>query len=329
MKLSICIPTYNRAAYLVEALSSIVGQVTNEIAHQIEICISDNASTDDTLAVVTSWQERSPVRVVYQRNLTNEGADRNYLKVVSLASGEYCWLFGSDDVLQTGSLALMLGAIQSNKDIYLVDRVECDLEMRPQRVAHWLGGTLPRSLYHLSNSTELITYLSNAQSLGALFSYLSAIVFKRARWNHYPVDPRFIGTAYSHVYVLLSFIADGCDLVYVRKPLVLCRGQNDSFATDGPIRRYMLDIEGYTLLANHFFAKESSIRHAFLNVLKKERPPLATLVFIRLRTDNVTWRKFSHSFNAAEYGAAKILLVGIAKWSLLALKRLKTHFVAL
>lgn len=327
MKLSICIPTYNRAVYLNEALSSIFEQVSgSEFASQLEICISDNASTDGTPEMVKSWQERNVIRVVYQRNLTNEGADRNYLKVVSLASGEYCWLFGSDDLFRGGSLVLMLEAIQSNKDIYLVDRVECDLEMRPQRTVHWLDESEPGSLYRLSNSTELITYLNHAQSLGALFSYLSAIVFKRARWNDYPVDSRFIGTAYSHVYALLSFIDDGCDLVYLKEPLVLCRGQNDSFAVDGTIRRYMLDIDGYALLANHFFAHKPSIKHAFLNVLKKERPPLATLVFVRLRTDNATWHKLSSSFKAAEYGATRIWLVSIAKWPLLAVKKLKGYF---
>ena len=51
MKLSICIPTYNRAHYLVNCLNSIViAKLYSNLKFQV--CISDNGSTDNTEQVV-------------------------------------------------------------------------------------------------------------------------------------------------------------------------------------------------------------------------------------------------------------------------------------
>jgi len=49
--LSICISTHNRAAFIGETLSSILCQVTTDC----EIVVSDNASIDNTEAVVSQY----------------------------------------------------------------------------------------------------------------------------------------------------------------------------------------------------------------------------------------------------------------------------------
>ena len=50
MKLSICIPTYNRAKYLPTALDSILEQITE----RVEIAICDNGSIDATPEIVAA-----------------------------------------------------------------------------------------------------------------------------------------------------------------------------------------------------------------------------------------------------------------------------------
>ena len=83
---SICIPTYNRAAFLQETLDSIVAQWDDDL----EITVADNASEDDTERLVESYRQRYG-SVRYFRWGANQGADRNYLKSVELAAGRYCW----------------------------------------------------------------------------------------------------------------------------------------------------------------------------------------------------------------------------------------------
>ena len=55
MKLSICIPTYNRCAHLANCLNSIILN-TNYNKNDIQICVSDNCSADETEAVVRQSQ---------------------------------------------------------------------------------------------------------------------------------------------------------------------------------------------------------------------------------------------------------------------------------
>lgn len=51
IKLSICIGTFNRSAFIGATLESIVSQATSEC----EIVVSDNASNDDTWKVVSEY----------------------------------------------------------------------------------------------------------------------------------------------------------------------------------------------------------------------------------------------------------------------------------
>ena len=326
IKLSICIPTYNRAEYLKETLRSIVDQIEPEFSQTVEVCISDNASTDNTESVIALMQKVSPIPIVYIRNEKNEGADRNYMKVVSLAQGEYCWFMGSDDMLAPGALKTILGRLHSRQSIYLCNRVECDLNMVPQAKRWWLKKSSNSQVFCLNDRNDLLRYLDSALSIGALFSYLSSIVFVRSEWNTWPLSEKYIGTAYSHVYCLLSFVKKPNTLEYIDDALVLCRGQNDSFASDGMVKRIMLDIEGYTLLSSDFFSDDLQLRRKFLSVLHKERNALQTLIFLRVRSDDHHWSLLKKSLLDANYSALMLNVIGQSKSLLIFVKKALSLF---
>ena len=84
--LSICIPTFNRAEYLNTALLSIVEQPW--FSERCEIIISDNHSTDNTQNIVEVFLEKYK-NIRYYRNETSIGADRNFLRLLSLGQGKY------------------------------------------------------------------------------------------------------------------------------------------------------------------------------------------------------------------------------------------------
>ena len=49
MTISICIPTYNRCFFLIDTLHDLFKQAIDlGVESQIEVCISNNASTDNT-----------------------------------------------------------------------------------------------------------------------------------------------------------------------------------------------------------------------------------------------------------------------------------------
>ena len=107
-KLTICIPTYDRAWAIGEALESVISQATDEI----EIVVSDNASTDNMPEVIAAFQQRFP-RLHYFQSEQNVGCDPNGVRVVELASVEYCWSLGSDDQAEPGAIAAILKAIDA------------------------------------------------------------------------------------------------------------------------------------------------------------------------------------------------------------------------
>lgn len=111
--LSICIPTYNRAAYLDESLRRIHRQYrTLDRSDAVEIIVSDNCSDDDTEAVVRRYTcDGLPVR--YIRNSENLGMDGNFMQCFRLSQGRYAWLLGDDDYLKDGSLQWMVDMLSA------------------------------------------------------------------------------------------------------------------------------------------------------------------------------------------------------------------------
>ena len=71
--LTIAIPTYNRSQYLRQNLSVLLPQFRKEL----EIIVSDNASTDDTSEVVKEFI-KAGLPVKYIQNTTNLGWAKNF-----------------------------------------------------------------------------------------------------------------------------------------------------------------------------------------------------------------------------------------------------------
>ena len=106
--LSICIPTYNRADYLKECLDSVVAQFDGrEIRDNVEVVISDNASSDNTCELAEEYCKKFN-NIKYFRNNKNVGFDLNVINVVEKANGEYCWYMGDDDVIGGNNLRFVV-----------------------------------------------------------------------------------------------------------------------------------------------------------------------------------------------------------------------------
>lgn len=117
--ISFCIPTFNRAEELDELLRCIAGQITLDPKINpdwVEVCISDNCSSDDTPKIVEFWSSRLPSLKYFRQN-ANQGFAPNMLQAVTLASGRYVWLFGDDDLLMAGSIVNALRAITESSEM--------------------------------------------------------------------------------------------------------------------------------------------------------------------------------------------------------------------
>ena len=89
---SICVPTYNRAAALRESLKAVCGQTYAPL----EILISDNCSEDGTEQVGRDLMRNDP-RVRYVRQSSNIGLHGNHNFCIDQSKGEFICLFHDHD----------------------------------------------------------------------------------------------------------------------------------------------------------------------------------------------------------------------------------------
>lgn len=185
MKLSVCIPTFNRAGHLTNCLEAL--RVSRERAGiEVEVCVSDNASTDGTRAAVEAAQKRMPV--TYRRNDSNLGIARNIVDAAGMASGEFVWILGDDDLVLPHALATLAGLIDANPraDYFFVNSSEVDSALVMAAPQPFDASTLPPDLPRFSSLTasgpvkfhELVDPRVSFDFLLGIF--LS--VFRRSKW---------------------------------------------------------------------------------------------------------------------------------------------------
>jgi FkbM family methyltransferase len=116
-KLSICITTYNRAAWLGLNLRNLT-RLWPEPSPDVEFVVCDNTSTDNTPEVVTPYLGRADFR--YIRNARNVGMLGNLRVTANHARGEYIWILGDDDLVCSGAIERVLNAIRDHSGTALV-----------------------------------------------------------------------------------------------------------------------------------------------------------------------------------------------------------------
>src|SRR4030042_5799761 len=95
--LTVCMPNYNHARYIVEALESVVAQTVPPT----EIIVVDDASTDDSLEVIEDFAARHRiVRVI--KNSSNIGCYNSVNRAFAEAKGDYIDLMQADDKVLPG-----------------------------------------------------------------------------------------------------------------------------------------------------------------------------------------------------------------------------------
>lgn len=266
--LSLCIPTYNYGKFIGETLDSILPQITEEI----EVIVLDGGSTDNTSEIVAARQQNHP-RLAYYRQNFRGGIDRDIEKVVSLAQGQYCWLFSADDIMLPDSVAHVLDAIESNYDIYLCEHDLCNLEMEPvgKYPPPFNGQIYPR-LFDLGDASQRSEYFRLARTSEAFFSFLAAPIFKKTVWDSPNIPDSFRSTCWIVAGHLLSMIPQGITVQYMGKTLLSKREGNDSFSNGSMVNRSRITIESFQHVANSIFGAHSEEAFHIRRVLQQDLP---------------------------------------------------------
>lgn len=155
-QLSIVIPTYNRADFLDYSLEVHIPMVKK---YNIQIFVSDNASTDNTSEIMKKWIDKYTF-LYYSRNETNVGPDINFEKALNLPDTEYIWLLGDTYKLPFNGIQHVLSLLQ-------------DKDKKLDAIVLNLGNTLKYPPKYYNDANELL------DNLGAIMTCLSVLIYHK------------------------------------------------------------------------------------------------------------------------------------------------------
>jgi len=197
--LSIVIPTYNRADFLDYSLGV---HIPLAKVHNIQIFISDNASTDATVEIVQKRMQEYPL-ISYHCNEINIGPDENIERALKYPQTEYVWLLGDTYQIPREGIDYILHLISKKGQKY--DAIVFNLVNKITDI-------------NTQDYTDQNALLSD---LGALMTCLSCLVFhkdliEKAQFSRYR-NSSFIQTG-----IIFEAIAEQPFYIHWVKHLSVC-----------------------------------------------------------------------------------------------------------
>lgn len=113
-RVTVGLPVYNGERHLAQTLESILAQDFRDL----ELIVSDNASTDRTGQIVAEFARRDE-RIRYVRSETNVGAAANYNRPVELARGAYFKWAADDDLIAPTYLSSCVAVLDADPGVVL------------------------------------------------------------------------------------------------------------------------------------------------------------------------------------------------------------------
>jgi len=129
MKVSVCMATYQGEAYVREQLESVLSQ----LAKDDEVVVSDDCSTDATLAAVDSLDDP---RIRVLRGSKNVGYSKNFVRALAASTGDVIFICDQDDVWLPGKVRTMVEALRSH-DLVVADVRVVDQDLDVLEASHF------------------------------------------------------------------------------------------------------------------------------------------------------------------------------------------------
>ena len=205
IKISICIPQYNRIEYLKINLKKIDLQKDANL----EVIISDDASTDNTATQIAELQKSYRYPLTYHKFEKNVGYDKNLRKSMELASGDYCFILGNDDTLADDFVINRLTLFLENNnfpDVGFCNSADyldvTNIQIRAQQTSN-IGSGIEIALKYYSS-----------------FSFVAGIIFKKSAFDSVNTS-KLDGSIYVQIYLATLIIIRGGCLFTIKEPMVL------------------------------------------------------------------------------------------------------------
>lgn len=162
--LSICIPTYNRGNVLKKNILNLILLCKD---YSIQICVSDNYSTDDTRTIMESFCKKYDF-VNYYCQQENIGSDDNFEYVLKMAKTKYRWLMSDTTVIDDSDIQEILHDISiADYDAYIV------------------GGTVSRNRYLPAEKKIYNESITLMNDVGWHLTWISCLIYNERLVNSF------------------------------------------------------------------------------------------------------------------------------------------------
>ena len=219
IRLTILIPTYNRARSLARQLRSLHRLGIQDIP-EIEILVADNCSNDRTPTLCCAASRLLPALRAIHYDVHLPTAEENVNRAIGQAQGDYVWLLGDDDLLVQPVVFLLLNLLwHRDEPCFVFDNlVSPPSEQKPRKklVETVQGHRLINQVEPLSR--WLLKDMVKRFGLTTGLAFLSRYVVRRSDFRPFDHYIR-VSPIYSHVFGLLESFS-GKEVTYVNYPLV-------------------------------------------------------------------------------------------------------------
>ena len=206
IKLSLCIPTYNRPQEFKRMLSKVLPQVTDDV----EIVIRDDSETSETRDIFNELVRDKNINKQYHVG-KKIGLDAASLFLFENATGEFIWLFSDDDEILDGGIAEVLKLIDSNTDLSAIwANFDSDL---PSGMA-----VKNKESGFFINGSEVL------EVAGTGIGLVSSQIFRRKQGllGFDIAKKHLVGFSFASTAVYLSVIAGPGRFYFLSGPYILC-----------------------------------------------------------------------------------------------------------
>lgn len=113
---SICIASYNYDKYIGEAIESVFAQTYENW----ELIVVDDASTDNSVSIISELQQCHPDKVNFISSAKNRGVCQTFNEAYSKARGEFIAILGADDRMLPARLEIQVAFLQKHANVGVV-----------------------------------------------------------------------------------------------------------------------------------------------------------------------------------------------------------------
>ena len=189
--LSLAVPSFNRPEKLSECLASIEREVATTDGGEVELWITDDASTDpDTIEIAGDFVRRTDFAAL-RLNANNLGLERNLVEACRPCRGEYVLVLGNDDRLRPGALRTILSDCRTRDAGVLLfekERISIEGDLVDRIPGSSPVDLAPGEARRFDTALEAV----RLQGLISTFGFISTVVFRRQPFEELAVE-RYLG----------------------------------------------------------------------------------------------------------------------------------------